>query len=172
MVPALAMAVALASAWSRPNSVSCSPCTSRVGAVIFETTCDGLLRVSRPDMVWSSLPVWATVEYAWQSASIIRPHLTVEPVGPVLVLEREPEPEVEPVSPTSNDDIRVAAQDRLNTPSPRSAMAAGVGELAAEAATAPLLGNSAWARLFQVATATTASTRGSVPASINDSAPP
>ncbi len=83
MVPALAMAVALASAWSRPNSVSCSPCTSSVGAVIFDTTCDGLLRASRPDMVWSSLPVWATVEYAWQSASIIRPHPTVEPVGPV-----------------------------------------------------------------------------------------
>ncbi len=38
VVPFAAMARAFASAWSSPNSVSCWPCTSSVGAVMSPTT--------------------------------------------------------------------------------------------------------------------------------------
>ena len=44
VVPFAAMALALASAWSSPNRVSRSPCTSRVGAVMSPTTALGLDR--------------------------------------------------------------------------------------------------------------------------------
>ncbi len=106
--------------------------------------------------------------------------------------DRSPDGPPSDAAGASTEDSSAAAHVCLNTPSGRAGISAGVavtdpGEasglpsFAAPCASeppgaaetgAPLFGNNACCKSFQVAIAATASTRGSVPASINDSAPP
>ena len=58
-VPFAAIWRALASAWSSPNRVSCSPCTRSVGAVIRSVMPAGDERRSRSAVAGESLPVVA-----------------------------------------------------------------------------------------------------------------
>ncbi len=58
--PAWLICLAVASAWSRPNRVSCSPCTSRVGAVMCSATDTGDTLCSRSMVCWLARPVVAT----------------------------------------------------------------------------------------------------------------
>jgi hypothetical protein len=59
MPPAEAICRAVASAWSSPNRVSCSPWTSRVGAVIRSATLTGEERRSSSVVVGPGRPVVA-----------------------------------------------------------------------------------------------------------------
>ena len=67
---------ALASAWPRPNSESCVPWTSSVGAWMRSSTPAGLLRSSTAAISGVSVPVAAAVWYAAQMSARNRPQVS------------------------------------------------------------------------------------------------
>ncbi len=149
----------LASAWSRVNSVSSSPCTISVGAVIWGSTRAIEERSSRLSRPGDGSPVSAVCRYSWQMSVANRPHSW----GPWPEDPPGPAPPCRPLRKNS------PAQRCLNTPVSLS------GVTSASDAPVPrtaCCGTSAWVRLCQVKADTTASTRGSSPAAIKAAAPP
>ena len=98
-VPLAAMPRALASDWSRPNSVSRSPWTSSVGAVMSPITFAGDELSSSASSSGERTPVSAACKYAWHRSVASRPHSAlVDPVPPVpLPPFAVPVPSAEPV---------------------------------------------------------------------------
>ncbi len=102
------------------------------------------------------------------AAEVLVPPRRTKPLSP---LSPWATPVAESAAPVVMEAIRVEAQNFLNTPSSTPDAAAGVGA-ARSAGVACAFGNRDCSRSFQVINGTAASTRGSVPASISDSAPP
>ena len=145
-VPVAAIWRALASAWSRPNRVSCSPCTSRVGAVIRSVTLAGEERRSSSAVAGESRPVVADSVYPAQIAGTNRPQVAARRAWPGRRRGRagsrrpaagaradgQPPPTCRPgVGPPtaagpSPAEKKIPAQPDLNTPSGANAPWAGV----------------------------------------------
>ena len=153
--PPAAIWRAVASAWSRPKSVSCSPWTSSVGALMRPATLAGEARSKNDASAAGSRPVVMAATYPAHTSGTKRPQ-TCGGACSWPGAGREPLPK------------NSADHARLNTPSGAAALAAGV-----VAGSGPArLGKSDWPRSFQVMIGIVASTRGSAPASSSASAPP